>query len=165
MYYFYYDASALVKRYLLEIGSNKVNFLFANTSLGYFRCLAIGAAEVLSICVRKRNDKRITQYDFNHAVANLNLEIIDATSDFKTISIPNSLIWASLNLIDKHSINSVDAMVLRSALDVAIELHNTSGDKLVLVASDQRLLRAARDEGLLVFNPETDPEQVLRKWV
>ncbi len=56
-------------------------------------------------------------------------------------------------------------MVLRSALDVAIELHNASEDKLVLVASDQRLLRAARDEGLLVFNPETDPEQVLREWV
>lgn len=93
--------------------------------------MAIGVAEVLSICVRKRNDKRITQYDFNHAVANLNLEIIDAASDFKTISIPNSLIWASLNLMDKHSINSVDAMVLRSALDVAIELHNTSGNKLV----------------------------------
>ncbi|MDE0313593.1 MAG: hypothetical protein OXI67_17325 [Candidatus Poribacteria bacterium] len=127
--------------------------------------MAIGAAEVLSIFVRKRNDKRITQYDFNHAVANLNLEIIDAASDFKTISIPNSLIWASLNLMDKHSINSVDAMVLRSALDVAIELHNASEDKLVLVASDQRLLRAARDEGLLVFNPETDPEQVLREWV
>ncbi len=69
------------------------------------------------------------------------------------------------DLIDEHSINSVDAMVLRSALDVAIELRNDANDKLVLVASDQRLLKAARDEGLLVFNPETDPEQVLRAWV
>jgi len=127
--------------------------------------LAIGAAEVLSICVRKGNDNRITQHDFNHAVANLNLEVIAITSDFKTFSTPNSLIWSSLNLIDEHSINSVDAMVLRSALDVAIELRNDANDKLVLVASDQRLLKAARDEGLLVFNPETDPEQVLRAWV
>jgi hypothetical protein len=29
------------------------------------------------------------------------------------------------------------------------------GDDLVLVASDQRLLRAAQVEGLLVFKPET----------
>ena len=165
MYYFYFDASALVKRYLLETGSNKVNFLFANIPLEYFRCLAIGAAEVLSICVRKRNDKRITQYDFNHAVANLNLEVIDTTSDFKTVSTPNSLIWASLDLMDKHSINSVDAMVLRSALDVVMELRNNTNGTLILVASDQRLLKAARDESLLVFNPETDPEQVLRAWV
>lgn len=165
MFYFYYDASALVKRYLLEIGSNRVNFLFANVPLEYFRCSAIGAAEVLSICIRKRNDKRITQHDFNHAVANLNLEVIDTTSDFKTFSTPNSLIWASLNLMETHSINSVDAMVLRSALDVAIELRYVSGDNLVLVASDQRLLKAANNEGLLVFNPEIDSEQELRKWI
>lgn len=86
---FYFDASALVKRYLLEIGSNKVNFLFTNSPLSSFSCLAIGVAEVLSICVRKRNDRRITQYDFSHAVANLNIEIIDTSSEFKTISIPN----------------------------------------------------------------------------
>lgn len=165
MFYFYFDASALVKRCLLEIGSKKVNFLFANVPLGYFRCLAIGAAEVLSICVRKRNDKRITQHDFNHAVANLSLEVIDSASDFKTVSTPNSLIWASLDLIDNHSINSVDAMVLRSALDVAIELRNVSDEKLVFVASDQRLLKAAYAEGLLIFNPEIDSEQELNEWV
>lgn len=63
--------------------------------------------------------------------------------------------------MDKHSINSVDALVLRSALDVAIELRNSSDGRLVLVASDLRLLKAAEDEGLLVFNPETDTEQLL----
>ena len=35
----------------------------------------------------------------------------------------------------------------------------------VLVASDQRLLRAAQNEGLLIFNPEIDPEQTLEAWL
>ncbi|MCY3551845.1 MAG: hypothetical protein OXH39_15395 [Candidatus Poribacteria bacterium] len=35
---------------------------------------------------------------------------------------------------------------------------------LVFVASDQRLLRAASNEGLLIFNPEIDPEQTLETW-
>lgn len=165
MYYFYYDASALVKRYLLESGSDRINFLFDNFPMGQFRCLSIGAAEVLSVCVRKRNDSRITQYDFNHAVANLNHEVIDTTSDFKTVSTPNSLIWTSLYLVDKHSINSIDAIVLRSALDITIDLRGSTDGMLVLVASDQRLLKAAHDEGLLVFNPETDSENILRSWV
>ncbi|MGH9768028.1 MAG: hypothetical protein ACREAB_11385 [Blastocatellia bacterium] len=43
---------------------------------------------------------------------------------------------------------------LRSALDLAADLR-VSGDNLALVASDQRLLRAAQAEGLIVFNPET----------
>ena len=28
MYYFYFDASALVKRYTQEVGSDKINFLY-----------------------------------------------------------------------------------------------------------------------------------------
>ncbi len=43
--------------------------------------------------------------------------------------------------------------MLRVALDVAHPLRN-QGDDLVLVASDQRLLRAAQAEGLVTFNPE-----------
>ena len=69
-----------------------------------------------------------------------------------------------MNLIETHSLNSVDAMVLRSALNIAAELHNT-GDTLVLVASDQRLLRAARTEGLQTFNPEIDSQQTLTNWI
>jgi hypothetical protein len=65
-----------------------------------------------------------------------------------------------MNLIEKHSINSVDAIVLRSALEVVIDLRDV-GDDLVLVASDKRLLRAARVEGLSVFNPEIDSQQIL----
>ena len=69
-----------------------------------------------------------------------------------------------MSLIETHSLNSVDAIVLRSALDIATELRNT-GNTLVLVASDQRLLRAAQDEGLLVFNPEIDSQQTLTNWI
>jgi len=58
----------------------------------------------------------------------------------------------------------VDALVLRSALDIATELRSTD-DRLVLVASDQRLLRAARAEGLQIFNPELDPQQTLTDWI
>ena len=69
-----------------------------------------------------------------------------------------------MDLIEAHSLNSVDALVLRSALDTATELRSI-GDRLVLVASDQRLLRAARAEGLQVFNPELDSQQTLTDWI
>lgn len=69
-----------------------------------------------------------------------------------------------MDLIETHSLNSVDAIVLRSALDIAMELRST-GDTLVLVASDQRLLRAARTEGLQIFNPEIDSQKTLVDWI
>ena len=164
MYYFYFDASALVKRYTRESGGDKMLFLFRNVPLGRLLCLTIGAIEIFWICVRKRNDGRITSHQFDRAVAHLRREVIDSQSAFKTLSIPDSLVWNSMNLIETHSLNSVDAIVLRSALDMAVELRNT-GNTLVLVASDQRLLRAARAEGLQIFNPEVDSQQILTDWI
>ena len=164
MYHFYFDASALVKRYTEERGSHNVDYLFVNVPLNQLKCLSIGAAEVFWICVRKKNDGRITPYEFTHAVVNLTREVTSDESDFQTLPVPDALVWASLNLIETYSLNSVDAMVLRSALEVNVKLRSI-GDTLVLVASDQRLLRAASNEGLLIFNPEIDPEQTLEAWL
>ncbi len=164
MYYFYFDASALVKRYTREAGSDTINFLFANAPLARMQCLILGAMEALWICVRKRNDGRITHSHFTQATRYLEQEVIDTNSDFKTISVPDTLVLNSMSLVESHSINSVDAIVLRSALDIAAELHRTD-NRLVLVASDQRLLRAAQTEGLLIFNPEIDSQQTLTDWI
>ena len=67
MYYFYFDASALVKRYIRESGSEKMLFLFDNVPLERLSCLTLGAVEVFWICVRKRNDNRITSHQFERA--------------------------------------------------------------------------------------------------
>ena len=164
MYYFHFDASALTKRYTDEVGSDKIDFFLDNVPLERLSCLTISAMEVFWICVRKRNDGRITNHQFERAVTYLRHEVINSQSNFKTISVPDSLVWNSIRLIETHSLNSVDAMVLRSALDIAARLRNT-GDTLVLVASDRRLLRAARTEGLQVFNPEVDSQQILVNWI
>ena len=164
MHYFYFDASALAKRYVEEIGSDKIDFLFANVPLTRLRCLAIGAVEVFWICVRKRNDGRISADQFAESTTHLKSEIIDTQSNFRKISVPDSLVWDSMRLIETHSLNSVDAIVLRSALNIAAELRSAD-DTLVLVASDQRLLRAARAEGLQIFNPEIDSQQILTDWI
>ena len=164
MYYFYYDASALVKRYTQELGSDKINFLFANVPHDRLMCLTLGVIEVIWVLVRKRNDSRLANDDFRQAGINLDYEVIDNQSGFRTIAVPNSLIWRSMDLIEIHSLNSVDAIVLRSALDIAAACRD-SGDEIVLVASDQRLLRAASSENLLVFNPETHTERMLINWL
>ena len=163
-HYFFLDASALVKRYLHESGSERINFLFANVPLMHLKCLTLGGAEVFWICIRKKNDGRITPQQFTQAVSNLQLEVIAEESAFQTISIPDSLVWDSLDLVETYSLNSVDGIVLRSALDVSEELREISNN-LVLVASDKRLLRAARAEGLLTFNPESDTEKTLLRWL
>ena len=62
------------------------------------------------------------------------------------------------------SVILVSLVAIKCSLDIVVELHNT-GDTLALVASDQRLLRAACTEGLQVFNPEIVSQQTLVDWI
>ena len=69
------------------------------------------------------------------------------------VSVDDALILESHSFIEKHNLNATDALILRSALDIASELQ-PEGDSLVLMTADRRLFRAAESEGLRVLNPE-----------
>ncbi len=55
-------------------------------------------------------------------------------------------------LVEGRDLRSLDALQLACALDVRKYL--PLGDTLLFIASDNRLLEAARSEGLAVWNPE-----------
>ncbi len=164
MYYFYFDASALVKRYTKETGSEHINFIFSNFPMNCMMCSIMCVAELYWIFVRKKNDGRINEDDFSQASINLESEILDSHSEFHIIPIQDSLILRSMPMIQTYSVNSVDAILLRSAVDITRPIWNT-GNRLVLVSSDRRLNRAATSEGILVFNPETNSQQDLTDWI
>lgn len=153
---FYWDASALAKRYAPELGTSLVNHLFAYVALERMMCLVIGTGEVISILVRRKNDNRINADDFSQALENFRAEVIDSAA-FQLVSIEDALVLASHSFIEQHSLNATDALVLRSALDAAA-MARPAGNDTVLVASDRRLLRAAQAEGLQTFNPEVDTQ-------
>jgi hypothetical protein len=115
--------------------------------------LNVGIAEVVSILVRKRNGRIISQPTYSQAMVNFRAEVINQAQVQKIVPF-TALVIAALALISQRSINATDAILLRSSLDLAASLR-ARGDDLVLVASDARLLRAAQAEALLVFNPET----------
>lgn len=154
MNYFYFDASALGKRYAAEAGTPLVNHLFETVEKSRLTALSIGVGELLSIIVRRHNSGTLDEQTFQQASTELRREVIQA-ADFTLQSIPETLVLASLPLIEKHSLNATDALVLASALGMASALRRADSD-IVLVASDMRLLRAAGNEGLATLNPETD---------
>ena len=152
----YMDASALAKRYVPEKGSARVDAILDTVPSGRLYILNIGAGEILSILVRKRNAGIISISDFGQAVASFDAEIVRAAGVTK-VSVTSRLVTASFPLIVAHSINATDPLTLKSALAIARRLRS-AGDNLVLVASDQRLLRAAQAEGVTTFNPESQDQ-------
>ena len=156
---FYFDASALAKKYSDEPGTETVNRIFEISPRPRLMCLTIGATEIVSILVRKRNDGRLSREAFSQSLMNLYGEVID-NPQFSMITVDDSTVIGSIGFIIRHSINSTDAIVLASALQINEELQQ-QGYKLILVSSDRRLNRAAQGEGLSVFNPESDDEHTL----
>ncbi len=154
MNYFFLDASATVKHYIPEIGTPNMNHLFTCVPTYRLFCLYEGNGEVIFVFVRRRNEGIITVSRFNQIKLRFESEMIHRSEIVKIL--PNkSQVGKSWEFIEKHSLNSTDAILLQCAIDEAIELR-TYGDNMVLVSSDRRLLSAARNEGLVSFDPETD---------
>ncbi len=66
-----------------------------------------------------------------------------------------SVFTIEYSLIEMHSLNATDALILQSTLGIATSFRSV-GDDVVLVTSDLRLRQAALAEGILTLNPETD---------
>jgi uncharacterized protein len=156
---FFLDGSALAKRYVPEIGSALVDVILDTVAEQRIYLLNIGYAEIVSVLVRKKNAGGISVALFNQALLNLEREVVRSLCKH-LLSFDNSVAGDALAFIVKHAINATDAIVLRVALDIA-QLLRAGGDDLVLVASDQRLLRAAQAEGLTTFNPESQDHAAL----
>ncbi len=156
MNYFWLDANAIVKQYVTETGTPLVNHLFTRVPLNQMFCLFDSMDEACFAFVRKRNEGIITIVEFNQAIQQFKAEVIDRADVEKMEATQNQKI-AARQFIDAYSVYHIDAYILQCALDKAGKLR-TAGDNLILVSSDQRLLAAAKQEGLLTFDPETDSQ-------
>jgi predicted nucleic acid-binding protein len=154
MFWVYFDASALIKRYAPETGTPLVNEIFHSLPVSRMTCSTLGILEIISILTRKRNDGRLSQTLFDQCMIEFRNAIIDNDA-FLTTPVNDVVLLSSLDLIWKHNLNATDAIILWSVIKLrrVLQLQN---DDLVLSTSDRRLVRAAQAESITVFDPEVD---------
>jgi len=160
MIYVYLDPSALVKRYHQERGTKLVNRLFEELRSSPAGCIGITSvwsiAESVAVLNRARNELGIPEEEWNRLLATLTSEI----QSLHFLGITDERVLWSIPYALSHNLNSSDALHLKTLLDVKQALERTR-DRVLLVASDKRFLRAAQAEGILTFNPEEDTEEEL----
>jgi hypothetical protein len=148
----FWDASALAKRYGPEPGSATVDAIFSEAHVLEFATTPWGYVEAYSVLLRRHNDGKLDQQAFAEGIRNLQAEVLDS-GDFTFLPLDDATIFASPLQMQRHNLNATDAAILTMLLDFVP--HLPPGDRLVLVASDARLLRGASAEGLVTLNPET----------
>lgn len=151
----FWDASALVKRYVEETGSATVHALFDATNGEDTASTVWGYAETYSILLRRRNAGLVRSASFDEAVSALRRETV-LDPRVTLVSLPDALVFAGIALMQRHNINTADAVILAGFLEVARALMK-GGQPCALIAADKRLVRAAQAEGLTAVNPELLP--------
>lgn len=133
----YLDASALVKRYLEEPGADAVRALLDDALLATARFSEPEVASALS--------RRCREGSFPRAERDRALEAL--RQDFGVLFLVETtaeVVERSRDLVVRHPLRAADSLQLAACL----ELRDRLALPVRFVACDERLLKAARDEGL-----------------
>src|SRR3989442_716790 len=99
-----WDASALAKRYALEVGSEAVDALFAEVPAGQMVTTFLGYAETYSTLLRKRNRGTISAVTFRSAASFLQREILDST-DVSLLTVDDIAVLDGIEHMEKYNLS------------------------------------------------------------
>lgn len=147
---YFFDTSALLKRYVIESGTAWV-LGAADPQNGHLIFIAqITSVEITSGIARLQREGAISVTIAQSAEALLERHI---RRQYKTISFTNQVAQRAKNLLKTYPLRAYDAIQLASALEANGKLTAGGLQLLVFVSGDTRLLSAAVGEGLSTHRP------------
>ncbi len=127
------DSSSFAKRYIQEIGSDKIDdFLQQASELAL--CVIV-VTEIISGLKRRLREHSLTQIDYREAKTQLLDDVRDAT----VLQLTPAVISRSVKLLESNVLRAMDALHVACALEWKADL---------FVTSDRRQLDAAISFGL-----------------
>ncbi len=147
MPYFYFDSTALIKRYSRERGTQLVNKLLVKR--GKVALVPTqGMAEMYAVLANQAKKELLTRDDWYSVVFRFELEASQGLFHFVA---PTHDTFLSVKELSMHHPNLRAAQLMHLAL--AVELKPL---RLTMVSSDKELLEACRPYGIKQVNPEDD---------
>lgn len=147
---YFFDSSALVKRYVKEAGTVWVTSLI-DPANGHEVFLArISGVEVLSAIKRRERVGTTSPQDAQAAISNFRA---DFPFFFTLLEISSLMITEAMSLAERHDLRDYDAVQLAAALEVHRRRTALGLSLSALVSADQALNEAGLAEGLTVDDP------------
>jgi uncharacterized protein len=148
---YFFDSSAIVKRYVNETGTPWVIGITDPAAGARVYVAAITGVEVVSAITRRLvNVKNISQADAAAALASFRR---DFSSEYRVITISDPVIARAMALAEQYALRGYDAAQLAAAVEINDRRHYLGAPPLTMIASDNDLLAAATAEGLAVDDP------------
>jgi uncharacterized protein len=151
---YFFDTSALAKRYVKETGTVWINSLF-DPSLGHVFYLArITAVEITSALTRRSKGGTLSAADASKALTKFRA---DFHSRLLVIEITTLLLDHAERLAEKHALRAYDAVQLAAVFAMDQHRKQHALPALTLLSADAELLTAAAAEGFTADDPNLHP--------
>jgi uncharacterized protein len=145
------DTSALVKRYVPEIGSDWILSITDPATDNDLAISQITWVEVHSALARRLRDRSLSAQPFDLIVQKVRE---DFENEYRVIDVDQTLIETATELGMQHPLRAYDSVQLASALRFqSTTLLSQPETRLIFVSADNRLLDIAQSEGLAIDNP------------
>ena len=150
----YIDTSALVKRYVAEVGSAWVRRLVARPVQYVLYTAALTEVEVRSALQRLVREGRLDTAQAQRLTQRVTQH---CTRRYQLIRITRPVVAGAGRLVEGYPLRAYDAVQLACALTVRRSMHRRGMPAPLFVTADTTLLAAAHAEGFPVDNPLQHP--------
>lgn len=151
---YFFDSSALVKRYVTEVGSPWVQNLTTPSSGHTLIVARITWVELLSALSRLQRMQNISSH---HVTTSIGAFRFDWKTQYQVVELNEQITQHAGQLVQNHTLRAYDAVQLASALALFSPFTRTTPNPFVFISADNRLLTIAQAEDLPTDNPLQHP--------
>jgi len=147
---YFFDSSAIVKRYITEIGSAWVKTVAKNQpKKNLYLSFVTGAEATAAFAKRHRNgDIPTSDYNTVRKVFQRHFQ-----QRYTLLRVTKDVIQKAMDLTHNHPLRGFDAIQLATALILENDLKRSGLPGITFVCADRNLCNAARVESLTTENP------------
>jgi uncharacterized protein len=151
---YFLDSSALVKRYIPEIGSAGIQAI-ADTATGNLLFITrITWVKVLSALSRRQREGSLSATEVNLIIQRFRF---DLNHQYQVIELDQVLAESAGGLVNQYPLRAYDAVQLASVLRIQPAFAAATSTSLIFLTADNRLLAIAQTAGLVAENPNNYP--------
>ncbi|MDO8670045.1 MAG: type II toxin-antitoxin system VapC family toxin [Dehalococcoidia bacterium] len=145
---FYFDTSAIVKRYHLEQGTEFVDQILADRDRqDQFHTSFLTLLEVISAIERLADSGQLQRAIVQPTLMRFDSDLYQR---FDLWPISNDLITSAAIIVGQYKLRSADAIHLATAMRLSLAVPDS---RIAMVSSDRRLANAGQEAGILVLDP------------
>ena len=147
---YFFDSSALVKRYVHESGSLWVCDTTASASGHLIHISLLTTAEIASALARRQREGSLSALERDRLFGTF---LVDCARSYLLLRVEEDVIQRAVSLVRHYPLRTADAIQLASAVQLNQTLQEAQLGPATVVSADDRILDAASHEGLPIDNP------------